>query len=116
MILKKCRVCNSEKLIKVFSLGYQPLANNLKNKVTNSKKYPLEINLCKNCSNCQLTVTISSKKLFNKYLYKSSMSKLFVNHFSEAAKKYIKNFKLNKKSFILDVGSNDGIGLIPYKI
>ena len=63
MILKKCRVCNSEKLIKVFSLGYQPLANNLEDKVTNSKKYPLEINLCKNCSNCQLTVTISSKKL-----------------------------------------------------
>ena len=115
MILKKCRVCNSEKLIKVFSLGYQPLANNLEDKVTNSKKYPLEINLCKNCSNCQLTVTINSKKLFNKYLYKSSMSKLFVNHFSEAAKKYIKNFKLKKKSFILDVGSNDGIGLIPYK-
>ena len=115
MILKKCRVCNSEKLTKVFSLGNQPLANNLEDKVTNSKKYPLELNLCKYCSNCQLTVAINSKKLFHKYLYRSSMSKLFVNHFSKAAEKYIKIFNLNKKSFILDVGSNDGIGIIPYK-
>ncbi len=115
MILKRCRVCNSKKLTKVFSLGNQPLANNLEDKITNSKKYPLELNLCKNCSNCQLTVAINSKKLFYKYLYRSSMSKLFVSHFSKAADKYIKTFKLNKKSFILDVGSNDGIGLIPYK-
>ena len=38
--LKRCRVCDSEKLTKVFSLGYQPLANNLEDKITNSKKYP----------------------------------------------------------------------------
>ena len=29
MILKKCRVCNSPKLKKIFSLGNPPLANNL---------------------------------------------------------------------------------------
>ena len=111
MILKNCRVCNSKKLNKVFSLGNQPLANNLEDKIIKSKTYPLEINLCKICGNSQLSVSINSKKLFNKYLYKSSVSKGFVRHFADASKKYIKYFKLNKKSFILDIGSNDGIGL-----
>ena len=115
MILKKCRVCGLGKLKKVFSLGNQPLANNLESEIIKSKKYPLELNLCKNCSNCQLTIAINSKKLFNKYLYKSSMSHSFINHFSKAADKYIKIFNLKKNSFILDVGSNDGIGLMPYK-
>ena len=33
-----------------------------------------------------------------------------------AAKKYIKDFKLNNnKSYIIDVGSNDGVALKPFK-
>jgi 2-polyprenyl-3-methyl-5-hydroxy-6-metoxy-1,4-benzoquinol methylase len=115
MILKKCRVCNSRKLKKVFSLGNQPLANNLEDKIKISKKYPLELNLCNYCGNCQLTLSISPKKLFSKYLYRSSMSKTFVNHFEKASNNYIKDFRLNKNSFILDIGSNDGIGLIGFK-
>ena len=36
--------------------------------------------------------------------------------FSNSSKKYIKNFNLNpKKSYIIDIGSNDGIGLKPFK-
>ena len=30
------------------------------------------------------------------------------------AKKYVKDFKLDKDSYIIDVGSNDGIGLKPF--
>jgi len=38
------------------------------------------------------------------------------DHFETAAKKYIKDFKLNpKKSYIIDVGSNDGVSLKPFK-
>ena len=39
-----------------------------------------------------------------------------VKHFENATKKYIKELKLNpKKSYIIDVGSNDGVGLKPFK-
>ena len=48
-------------------------------------------------------------------LYTSSISKVFRNHFIEAAKKYSKELKLNKKkSFIIDIGSNDGVALKPF--
>ena len=53
--------------------------------------------------------------MFSNYLYTSSTSKVFRNHFIEAAKKYSKELKLNKKkSFIIDIGSNDGVALKPF--
>ena len=54
--------------------------------------------------------------MFLKYLYTSSTSKSFRKHFENAAHKYIKEFKLNpKKSYIIDVGSNDGVALKPFQ-
>ena len=121
MLLKyykfNCRSCGNDKLKRVISLGYQPLANNL-NKSKNEKTdlYPLELNYCENCYNCQLSVAIDQKKMFSNYLYTSSTSKSFREHFNLAAKNYIKNFKLKKnKSYIIDIGSNDGVALKPFK-
>ena len=74
------------------------------------------MNYCEDCHNCQLSIVVDSKKMFSNYLYLSSTSKSFRNHFEEAAKKYIKEFKLSsKKSYIIDVGSNDGVALRPFK-
>ena len=112
-----CRSCGGINLKRVVSLGYQPLANNLlKDKNAKSELYPLEMNYCADCHNCQLSVAIDPKKMFSNYLYLSSTSKSFRKHFEEAAIKYIKEFKLMpKKSYIIDVGSNDGVALEPFK-
>jgi len=98
------------------SLGYQPLANNLlKKKDDKCELYPLEVNFCEKCYNCQLSVSVNPKKMFSNYLYTSSTSKVFREHFVEAAKKYSKELKLNKKkSYIIDIGSNDGVALKPF--
>ena len=111
-----CRCCGNTDLKRVISLGYQPLANNLIDK-KNEKcdLYPLEVNYCSKCHNCQLSVAVDPKKMFSNYLYTSSTSKIFRDHFVKAAKKYSKELKLNKnKSYIIDVGSNDGIALKPF--
>ena len=112
-----CRSCGNHKLKRVVSLGYQPLANNLLNKKDEKcELYPLEVNYCEKCHNCQLSVAVDPKKMFSNYLYTSSTSKSFRDHFVNAAKKYIKDLKLNKKkSYIIDVGSNDGVALKPFK-
>ena len=111
-----CRSCSNQNLKRVVSLGYQPLANNLINKKDEKcDLYPLELNYCDNCHNCQLSVAVNPKKMFSNYLYTSSTSKVFRSHFVEAAKKYSKELKLNKKkSYIIDVGSNDGVALKPF--
>ena len=112
-----CRSCGNKDLKRVVSLGYQPLANNLLNKQDQKcELYPLEVNYCYKCHNCQLSVAVDPKKMFSNYLYTSSTSKSFRQHFINAAKKYINNFKLNKKkSYIIDIGSNDGVALKPFK-
>ena len=111
-----CRSCGNTKLKRVLSLGYQPLANNLLDKKNQKTElYPLEMNYCEKCHNCQLSVAVNSKKMFSNYLYTSSTSKIFRDHFVHAANKYITEFKLNsKKSYIIDVGSNDGVALKPF--
>ncbi len=113
----ECRSCGNTNLKRVVSLGYQPLANNLlKKKEEKCELYPLEVNYCDKCHNCQLSVSVDPKKMFSNYLYTSSTSKVFREHFVKAAKKYIKEIKLNKKrSYIIDIGSNDGVALRPFK-
>jgi len=112
-----CRSCGNTNLKRVVSLGYQPLANNLLNKKDEKHElYPLEMNYCPKCHNCQLSVAVDPKKMFSNYLYTSSTSSSFRNHFIEAAKNYIKQLKLkSKKSYIIDIGSNDGVALKPFK-
>jgi nucleoside-diphosphate-sugar epimerase len=113
----ECRSCENINLKRVVSLGYQPLANNLlEKKEENCELYPLEVNYCPKCYNCQLSVAVDPKKMFSNYLYTSSTSSSFRNHFIEAAKTYVKELKLNpKKSYIIDIGSNDGVALKPFK-
>ena len=111
----ECRCCGSSKLKRVLSLGYQPLANNLLENINDKYvEYPLELNVCEECFNCQLSVSIDSKEMFSNYLYQSSTTKSFREHFIKATKNYIERFKLDKNSYIIDVGSNDGIGLRPF--
>ncbi len=111
-----CRSCGNMNLKRVVSLGYQPLANNLLNKKNDEcELYPLEVNYCDKCHNCQLSVSVDPKKMFSNYLYTSSTSSVFREHFVKASKKYIKDLKLNKnKSYIIDIGSNDGVALKPF--
>ena len=78
-----CRCCGNENLKRVVSLGYHPLANNLLNKVNDKCEfYPLEVNYCDKCHNCQLSISVDPKKMFSNYLYTSSTSKVFRDHFA----------------------------------
>jgi nucleoside-diphosphate-sugar epimerase len=113
----ECRSCGNINLKRAVSLGYQPLANNLLSKKDEKHDlYPLEMNYCPKCHNCQLSVAVDPKKMFSNYLYTSSTSSSFRNHFIDAAKNYTKQFKLKpNKSYVIDIGSNDGVALKPFK-
>jgi nucleoside-diphosphate-sugar epimerase/quercetin dioxygenase-like cupin family protein/2-polyprenyl-3-methyl-5-hydroxy-6-metoxy-1,4-benzoquinol methylase len=113
----ECRVSGSKKLLSVISLGLSPLANNLLNSQEDKDElYPLELVYCPESHNCQLSYVVPADKMFKHYLYASSTAKSFRDHFEAAAVKYIKDFNLSgKQSLVVDIGSNDGIGLKPFK-
>lgn len=111
-----CRSCESTNLHPVVSLGLSPLANNLLNSNNEEDKlYPLEMVICLDCHNCQLSYSVPSEEMFDHYLYVSSTAQSFRDHFQKAALQYIKEFNLDKNSLVIDIGSNDGIALVPLK-
>lgn len=111
-----CRCCGNKHLERVISLGESPLANNLKNDSNQKEeKYPLEMNYCPKCHNCQLSVSVPPEKMFDNYLYVSSTAASFRKHFEDTAEEYIKEFGLNSDTLVIDIGSNDGIALKPLK-
>jgi nucleoside-diphosphate-sugar epimerase/SAM-dependent methyltransferase/quercetin dioxygenase-like cupin family protein len=111
-----CRACKGHNLKPVVSLGKSPLANNLlSHKEELSETFPLEMVYCEDCHNCQLSFVVPADKMFKNYLYVSSTTKSFRDHFADAAQKYIHDFKLNSESVVVDIGSNDGIALKPLK-
>lgn len=106
----KCRVCGSTKLSKYLSLGEVPLANNLTN---DSRKYPVDVLFCEECSLSQLSIVVNPELLFSKYFYHSSVSKTFQEHCKQMAKdvKEIlsKNVPSGHTSFLVcDIAANDG--------
>lgn len=111
-------MCKGKNLKKIISLSATPPANSFLAKGDLKKKelfFPLQVNFCLDCGQLQLTHVVSPELLFRNYVYVSSTSPVFVNHFEEYAKDLITRFKLDRKSLAIDVGSNDGILLKPLK-
>lgn len=105
-----CRSCNNNSYKTILDLGQQPPSNAyLKSQNSKEVFYPLSVVLCKKCKLLQTLDYISEKKIFNKnYAYFSSVSKSWLNHCENFVNKSIKKFKLNYKSKVLEIASNDG--------
>ena len=110
----ECRSCGNSRLECVVSLGNSPLANNLLNDENQEDElYPLQMNYCPECHNCQLSHLVPREKMFNEYLYVSSTTEVFRKHFSDAADSLTEQFGLKEGSLVVDIGSNDGVFLKP---
>lgn len=113
---KHCVLCFSKNINKVLDFSKTPLANSYKENLEVKENYfKLSCVLCKNCGHLQLSHLVNPKTMFENYLYVSGTSNVLKKHFIDYAKKMILNFKLNKKSKILDIACNDGTFLEYFK-
>jgi len=108
---KKCNICN-QKFIDKLSLGSHPCADTfLKNrlKAKKLKRYPLVVGFCK-CSHMTSIYPVPKYIRYEKYDYSYTSDNSIVSrtHFRDMACYLSKNYKLNKKSFVVEAGSNDG--------
>ncbi len=116
--ISSCRVCRGSDIEKVISLGATPPANAFlkKEEIDSSEAFfPLEVGVCHDCGFAQLLDIVSPDLLFGNYVYVSSTSPVFVRHFEELSDHVIGKFKFQENSLIVDIGSNDGILLRPFK-
>ena len=112
LLIMKCRICSSKNLEKFLSLGESPLANNFLKKEDLEKeelKFPLELVFCNICQLVQLSYVVDPKLMFKNYVYVSSTSNTFRQHFTKMAEDLKKDFNLDENSLAIDVGSNDGV-------
>lgn len=70
--------------------------------------YPLEVVFCHECALLQITETVPAEKLFREYLYFSSFSSTMLNHARDLAALVIESHKLDHKSLVIEIASNDG--------
>lgn len=111
--MKTCRAC--ERPIQPFmSFGKMPIANGFLNQEQFGNEYFFELQLCF-CEKCQLVQLYDQpnpKRMFHKdYAFFSQTSKGMSQHFESLAKELTESFKLDPFSFVVEIGSNDGIFL-----
>ena len=113
-----CRSCGRPDLELVLSLGRMPLANALLTADELNQPeptYPLELAFCSNCSLVQITETVPPERLFRDYLYFSSFSDTMLRHAQAIVERVIDSRRLDKKSLVVEIASNDGYLLQYYK-
>ena len=112
---KTCRICKSKDLKIFLKFGQMPLAGGFikKEDLSKEKTYPLTVVFCQKCKETQILETVSPETLFKDYRFVSSTTKTLSNHFIQYAKTMSDRF-LNKNSFVVEFGSNDGVLLKPF--
>jgi methylation protein EvaC len=108
-----CKLCHSNRITDVISLGKQPLANKYpkEDQFATEKFFDLNVIFCQSCKTVQLDKVISRDEMFVDYYYLSSVNKPLVQHFRDLARQ----IELLNPNFVVDIGSNDGILLQPLK-
>lgn len=109
--ITKCRLCSSDSLQEILSLGTTPsgdLYKSDKPQALRLKKYPLACNMCVNCGHVQLNYFVNPTEIYSEYIYKTSDSLGLDKHFDSFSQD-IKNYlNTNKNMNVLEIGCNDG--------
>lgn len=117
--LNGCRACGygtsgaqgiksapADKLVPVFDLGVQPLANDFVAAGGEHKGFaPLKVLFCPRCSLAQLSVVVDPAVLYKDYPYVTSNSETMHVHFAKLLSTIREEQSVLK---VLEIGSNDG--------
>ncbi len=106
-----CRLCGSRDLKPVMSLGATPLANafvSAADRQRPQERFPLDVHLCGGCGHVQLLDVVDPELLFRNYVYVSSTSPVFVDHFRRYAEAMLALTGMPAGSQVVEIGSNDG--------
>ena len=115
---KTCRVCYSDRLTPVFSLGDLYVSNFIaKEDMHKQVKAPLELIFCEHCTLLQLRHTAPQELLYSGfYWYRSGVTETMKKALRDITEKVEKKVKLSSGDIVLDIGSNDGTLLRTYTV
>ncbi len=109
MKIKKCRNCNKNKFINLFSLGKLAYTGKFSIKKQSIKKAPISLQMCAKCKLVQLGNNFSLKYLYGlDYGYRTGINKTMTNHMKNIVFNLTKISGIKRNEAALDVASNDG--------
>ncbi len=112
-----CRYCDTPLPVPFLELGSMPLANNLpRNEDLKTPEFacPLSLVFCEKCGLVQLSHVVPPELMFSHYLYVSSTTKTFQEHFADYARD-VRGRIQSESPLAVDIGSNDGLLLACYQ-
>lgn len=110
-----CRVCESNNLAPIMSLGNQYVTNFVSVPEEQGEKIPLQLDLCNDCKLLQLRHTTPPDLMYRQYWYKSGISTTMVAALSDITEKIEKLIPLKAGDMVVDTGPNDGTLLRSYR-
>lgn len=114
--MANCRVCEHS-YESFVSFGKQPIANNFLEPKDFSKEYffEMKVGFCEKCKMVQLIDQPAPEQMFHEnYAFFSSTSEFMKVHFKNFANSISEKY-LTPSSFVVEMGSNDGIMLQNFK-
>ena len=119
VVVKRCQICNFQKLSPILFLGYLPPVNTMPKigmRPAEQPSYPAQWLFCGRCKLVQLGLIVDPKILFPpEYPYTSSTTKVLRENFAELYQECKKLLNIGPRDLIIDIGSNDGNLLSNFK-
>jgi NDP-4-keto-2,6-dideoxyhexose 3-C-methyltransferase len=115
---KTCRLCGSNDLSDVFSLGEQYINDFVpRDRVGKGLKAPLDLVMCGNCSLLQLRHTAPQELLYSRYYwYRSGVTDTMRLALRDITQEIEAMVPLKSGDVVLDIGANDGTMLETYTV
>jgi SAM-dependent methyltransferase len=113
-----CRLCDSRNL--EIALHYVPTPPAdayvpMDQRDVIQEVYPLDLYLCHDCGFSQLCDVIRADSIYVDYIYETKSSLGLVDHFKRYAHDVLDRIKPPQGALVVDLGSNDGTLLRPFK-
>jgi hypothetical protein len=107
-IKNDCRLCSSSDLSLALQLNPSPLCDAYLTEPKSQNFYPLDLMFCNKCKFTQLSAVVDPETIYRDYIYTTTSSLGLKNHFKQYAHDVVNFLDLPRKSFFVDIGSNDG--------
>lgn len=108
---QECRFCGNVLKHTFLDLGTSPFANSYVKAESLGEMepfFPLYVFVCERCLLVQLKDCSTPDRIFSDYAYFSSYSDIWLQHASTYTDMILKRTKLNDRSLVVEVASNDG--------
>lgn len=106
-----CRMCGSSDLHEIMPLTPTPAGDHYLPNQQEARRlecFPLNLKQCRDCGHVQLASMVDPEYIYSDYIYTTSSSLGLPQHFSNYASMVSKSLSLPDRSFVVEIGSNDG--------